>query len=983
MVRLVFCILLVSITAIASAQNRYIEQIENGKQHKTEIKIDKLLSKDSENIEALYVKSYLLQIDTHKSFNLKSSYALIIKAVDNYKRLQDNKIKSQLEKEGITIQSLEELVAEIGRKAIVLAKEENTTKAYQQFMDNFPRTPQYQVAETLRNESAYRDAQNKNTIESYNYFIKTYPTAKQVNSAWICIYEISFSEAVAQNNSLGYKAYLHNYPKSHLKDSAQALLFKSEYNENVKDDWESCLSFIDHHAENPYCQEAVQKVSTMIYRTQNPVRIHHIIERYRGTQDFYKLQLLHNAITIEGTEYCIKRFYNDNQTAIEKLGKVWNAIKERDDKIVSMAKTMYSTKKWEDYKAFAQYAAPTHKAFMAIQTTILDYIINKKWEKAASEVMSYFTLYGIGIHIKQEEKSILVTEVIEGSPAEQAGIVPGDIIIDVDGKGAKSIYVTSTKQLPVELEILHKDGTTQKKKLQRSFKINEGTWDEYPEKIENLISILLAPSDTSIKIAQLTELHCNNGREYCPIISADNRYLYFCGKSRTDSIFGEDVYVSERTKNGWGKPHVIEEISKNRWRNEAPLAISADGNVLALYLDGAIASVEKTETGWNDMPKYFETINLDGHWQSDITYSSDGNVMLFASMRHSNFDLYDYKEMGGKGQYTTDIYYSIKDEFGEWGTPVNLGPTINTIFSDRSPFLHPDMKTLYFASQGHGGLGDYDLFMSKRLADTCWTCWSEPVNLGKDINTGLCDWVYQISTDGKTAYYSRKSFEDESLYQITLPQSVRPEQVVAIKGQLKDKYGNPIKSQIRWEDLETGKQIGSSTTNPTDGSYFIILPLGKAYGYYVNNKDYFPISQSIDLREEKNRLLVEADITMVSFADMIEKSTAVPINNLFFDIDKWDLKPLSISELNRVSQIIKESGLKVEISGHTDNTGTKTHNLELSKKRAEAVKKYLVQLGCNENLLISIGYGDSMPVEENATEKGRSKNRRVEMRFVK
>ena len=102
-------------------------------------------------------------------------------------------------------------------------------------------------------------------------------------------------------------------------------------------------------------------------------------------------------------------------------------------------------------------------------------------------------------------------------------------------------------------------------------------------------------------------------------------------------------------------------------------------------------------------------------------------------------DLSDYH---GDAGHQSDIYVSLKDDYGNWGKAINLGPTINTIHCDRSAFLHPDMKTLYFASDGHGGLGDLDVFVSKRLADSCWNCWSEPVNLGKEINSSSSDWGY-------------------------------------------------------------------------------------------------------------------------------------------------------------------------------------------------------------------------------------------------
>ena len=119
----------------------------------------------------------------------------------------------------------------------------------------------------------------------------------------------------------------------------------------------------------------------------------------------------------------------------------------------------------------------------------------------------------------------------------------------------------------------------------------------------------------------------------------------------------------------------------------------------------------------------------------------------------------------GDNQYPSDIFISLKDKNDIWGRPFNIGDSINTRYTERSPFLHPDMKTLYFSSDGHGGLGKLDVFMTTRLHDSCWTCWSEPINLGKEINTIESNWGYKISTDGKTAYFTKEktNYKENSL----------------------------------------------------------------------------------------------------------------------------------------------------------------------------------------------------------------------------
>ena len=174
-----------------------------------------------------------------------------------------------------------------------------------------------------------------------------------------------------------------------------------------------------------------------------------------------------------------------------------------------------------------------------------------------------------------------------------------------------------------------------------------------------------------------------------------------------------------------------------------------------------------------------------------------------------------------------DIYIASKQSNGQWGEAKKLSATINSRYTERSPFLHPDMKTLYFSTDGHGGLGKLDVYRTERLYDSCWNCWSEPVNLGKEINSVESDWGYKISTGGQMAYFSKIEPYSNSLdlYSVNLPIHLRPGYVATVSGRLVDSEDEPIEASMRWEDLETGEVIGQSKSDPKDGNYFIVLPL--------------------------------------------------------------------------------------------------------------------------------------------------------------
>lgn len=498
--------------------------------------------------------------------------------------------------------------------------------------------------------------------------------------------------------------------------------------------------------------------------------------------------------------------------------------------------------------------------------------------------------------------------------------------------------------------------------------------DDFGDDVDfnKLKKTISAQSDPSVKVyAMGKNINAPEGSAYSPCISANSKTLLFCGKDRNDNIGGEDIFISHLKNEGWTKSVAMTDLC-SEYYNESPKGMSADGTKILLFISGRLYESQKTKAGWTEPEELSANINI-AEWQSDAMITSDGKAMLFAARAKSDHEINE----------SINIFVSTLGEDGNWSEPVDLGPTVNTAFKERSPFLHPDMKTLYFASEGHGSLGGFDVYKTTRLYDDSWTDWSEPENLGKDVNTVGSDWGYKISTDGKTAFFSKELESGEKIHYLDLPKSMRPQPVATISGKLQDSDGNPIQTSIDWEDLETHQQVGQSETDPEDGSYFIVLPEGKNYGYYVNDTTYFPVANNIDLRGKDVNMQIEHPIEVVSIEKMTENSIPMTLNNLFFNTDEYVLLPASINELQRVAALIKKVGRKVEISGHTDDVGTAEYNKELSEKRAGAVRDYLIGQGISADLLVAKGYGKSKPVTNSKTVAGRQKNRRVEMRFLK
>ncbi|MCB0607081.1 MAG: OmpA family protein [Lewinella sp.] len=487
--------------------------------------------------------------------------------------------------------------------------------------------------------------------------------------------------------------------------------------------------------------------------------------------------------------------------------------------------------------------------------------------------------------------------------------------------------------------------------------------------IANLTSMLKAPVHGLHPEPIGTHINTDLG-EYSPVVAADGKELYFC--RRENKI--ENIYKSQWTaKSGWSVPQGVQPFL-HPLKNQAPLALSSDGTTLIVFEEARVKASMKSPIGWAKPQPLFGDLQAS-EWQGGTTLSPDGQAVIFAARRldRVGFDLDD----------NIDLFLCLKQPDGQWGKPINLGTTINTPWTERSPFLHPDMRTLYFSSSGHGGFGGLDVFKTTRIGEG-WLEWSEPVNLGKEINTTGGDWGYKVSTDGKTAYFSADADNGmEDLFQVDLPEEARPDAVTTIAGKLTGTDGTPITGEIEVEDLEAAKWIATIRPDPVTGEFFITLPKGKLYSYTVKAENRFPVSDNIDLREKTDARKITTDITAPTIEEMAGGEITLPLKNVFFDTAKDELKPESYPELDRMAGLILQLGLEATLNGHTDNVGGQDYNKDLSERRAKAVRNYLISKGIDPGMVKSEGFGYSKPVAENDTEDGRAQNRRVEIRLRK
>lgn len=467
--------------------------------------------------------------------------------------------------------------------------------------------------------------------------------------------------------------------------------------------------------------------------------------------------------------------------------------------------------------------------------------------------------------------------------------------------------------------------------------------------------------------------------EHWPVISPDGKTLYFLRENHPDN-FAEsgDIWFSTLQADGiWtlakhlGKP-------LNTLDGGSVCSVSPDGNtllLLGLYNQTGRINYEgfslshKTKDGWSFplgvVIKNF--YNLNNHWSGYL--SNDGKKLFMGLQRTDSYG-------------ECDIYVSFLQSNNVWTEPINLGATINTIEMDEDAFLAADNVTLYFESKGHGGYGGFDVFMSKRLDDT-WTNWSTPLNLGETINTKEDDQEYYITAKGDYAYFASgdNSFGELDIFRIKLPEKVKPNPVVLIYGKvLNAKTNEPVEAEIKYEILSSGVESGIANSNPSDGRYKIILPYGKNYGYSAKANGYYSVSENINLEELSEYKEIEKNLYLVP----IEVGEIVRLNNVFFDFNKFEFKPESFPELDRVVKFLSDyPTLEIELSGHTDNIGTFEYNQKLSENRVNAVAEYLFSKGIQRNRIIVIGYGETQPADTNESEEGRQKNRRVEFKILK
>lgn len=514
--------------------------------------------------------------------------------------------------------------------------------------------------------------------------------------------------------------------------------------------------------------------------------------------------------------------------------------------------------------------------------------------------------------------------------------------------------------------------------------------------------------------------------EYAPAVTEDGQTLIFTSrrpggqsdKKDKDNNYYEDVWMSKKQADDtWGTPVNLGN-SINSESHDACIGISPDGKELFMYKTGNAGDiyVSNFKDGAWTKPEPFASINSK-HKEPSVTISSNGKTIYFSSDRPGGF--------GG-----LDIYKIEMDKNGSWSAPQNMGSSVNTEFDEDSPFIAPDGKTLYFSSNGHNSMGGYDIFSIEFNPKT--KSWGSPKNLGYPINSADDDIYFVTTGNQKTAYYAsarKDGFGEKDIYMIQIDTAYITEPLMAIgigatvpahvleaahkRSALYNlthphAHGGHHHKEHPHKDsvLYAGKVVEQETQKPVEativvkkihhhnekpkeyrtdkeGNFAVALAIGHDYAIDIEKPGYIFYSDNVDL----TKVTKASDYKTLSFKEVAlknpKKGDKFVLKNIFYKPGNASLEADSFEEIKLLAKFLKENpNVKIEIAGHTDNTGSNATNMELSKARAFAVYKVLVKWGIDANRLKYIGYGSDKPVASNATPEGRQQNRRTEFEII-
>ncbi len=465
--------------------------------------------------------------------------------------------------------------------------------------------------------------------------------------------------------------------------------------------------------------------------------------------------------------------------------------------------------------------------------------------------------------------------------------------------------------------------------------------------------------------------------QYFPVLTADENTIFFTKRNGYAFYDDEDIFFCTKDDAGdWSEPKPISSNINSQF-NEGTCTISADGQILIFtscegrnsFGSCDLYITRKDGNEWTVPYNLGPEVNSRS-WESQPSLSADGRTLYFISDR-----------AGGQGR--RDIWVTQLDKDGHWKEAWNLGPDINTSEDEVSPFIHVNGITLFFASKGYEGFGGYDIYSSEKESGG----WQKPKNIGYPINDHNDQVSLFVSTNGQNAYYSferrMNGMPNQSLiFTFEYPENQGISKISNyITGNVYEIGSNkPLKAKIELVDKANDEVVSVFESNKTTGEYFSILNEGGDYALYVESDGYLFESRAIALNDSIGH---SEPIHEDFYLKPIEKGERTQLSNIYFDVNSDQIRPESFNEIDRVANFLtKNPSVSIEISGHTDDTGSEEYNMQLSINRAKAVYNELMERGINQNRITYKGYGMTRPVSTNQDESSRQSNRRIEFEVL-
>jgi outer membrane protein OmpA-like peptidoglycan-associated protein/tetratricopeptide (TPR) repeat protein len=494
--------------------------------------------------------------------------------------------------------------------------------------------------------------------------------------------------------------------------------------------------------------------------------------------------------------------------------------------------------------------------------------------------------------------------------------------------------------------------------------------------------------------------------EYGPSVSTDGAELIMTSNrpnGHTPNEIGgydDDIYISSLSDGKWSKPKAI----------KGPVNTDSDDVSNNLSYDGTKLLMHRVVDGQCDI---FESKLVGADWTAPnklaSAISSSRANERFAAYSHDGWSIFFNRDNANRSTGYEVMYSSMQSKLRKDYMAAQMISAVNSKFNEGPIYISIDGETMYIASEGNGSLGGYDIFISEYANGT----WSKPKNMGYPINTQYDDFFFSATANGKYAYIASNraggsggydiykvtfwgpekepvmATEDYLLASVANPiqdnsieesVTVKKKSFTVFKGITIDAISRkPVEAQIEITDNTSGKVIETFTTNSATGKFIITLASGKNYGIAVKAEGYLFHSENFDIPKGSSDNLVNKVIELKN----IKIGSKIALRNIFFDTGKSVLRSESNAELDRLVKLMNDvPGLKVEISGHTDNVGSAKSNLTLSQARAQAVVSYLTKKGIAASRMTAKGYGQDAPIATNATADGRQQNRRTEFEIT-